>query len=92
MKHYDSFGMALAEAMACVCIPVLTNSAALPEVVGDVGFYVPYGDEKATAEAIEEALKSDKGEEARERIKMMFPVREERREKELIQIIREMCR
>ena len=88
MRHNRPFGMALAEAMACECIPVLTNNAALPEVVGDVGFYVPYGDEEATAEAIEEALKSDKGEEARERIKNMFPV--ERREKGLIQIIEEM--
>jgi glycosyltransferase involved in cell wall biosynthesis len=46
---------------------------------------VPYGDEKATAEAIKKALNSDKGKEARERIGNMFPL--ERREKELIEII-----
>lgn len=81
----ESFGMALAEAMACECVPVATNNAALPEVVGGTGFYVPYGDSKATAEAIEKALQSDKGEEARERVKRLFPI--ERREKEIIDII-----
>ncbi len=86
LSMYESFGVAPAEAMLCGCIPVVTNNAALPEVVGDTGFYAPYGDEKATAEAIKEALKSDKGKEARERIKKMFPI--ERREKRLIEIIR----
>ena len=81
-------GMALAEAMACECVPVVTNNAALPEVVGDTGFYVPYGDPKATADAIEKALKSNKGNVARERIKKMFPLN--RRENDLIQVIYEV--
>ena len=88
LSYRESFGMSLAEAMLCGCVPVVTNNAALPEVVGNSGFYVPYGDEKATAEAIKKALKSDKGRDARERIKDMFAV--ERREKELIEIIKEM--
>jgi len=90
LSYRESFGMALAEAMACECVPVVTNNAALPEVVGDTGFYVPYGDTEATAEAIKEALKSDKGKEARDRIKRMFPI--ERREKELIEIINSLVR
>jgi glycosyltransferase involved in cell wall biosynthesis len=77
--------MALAESMCCECVPVVINNAALPEVVGDTGFYVPYGDPKATAEAIKEALKSGKGRAARERIKNMFPIA--KREKRLIEII-----
>ena len=81
----ESFGMALAEAMACECVPVATDNAALPEVVGDAGFYVPYGNPMATAEAIEKALQSDKGEEARGRIKNMFPL--EGREEELKEIV-----
>ena len=88
LSYRESFGMALAEAMACECVPVVTNDAALPEVVGDTGFYVPYDDPEATAEAIKEALKSDKEKEARERIKEMFPI--EKREKELARIIKEM--
>lgn len=85
LSMYESFGMALAEAIACECVPVVTNNAALPEVVGDTGFYVPYGDSKATAEAIEKALNSNKGNEARKRIKNMFPI--EKREKELKEVI-----
>ena len=88
LSYRESFGMSLAEAMLCECVPVVTNNAALPEVVGDTGFYVPYGDEKATAEAIKKALNSDKGKEARERIKNMFPIK--RRERELIRIIKRM--
>jgi glycosyltransferase involved in cell wall biosynthesis len=77
---------ALCEAMLCECVPVGTDVQGVRTAIGDTGFYVAYGDEKATAEAIKDALNSDKGKEARERIKNRFPI--ERREKELIQIIR----
>jgi glycosyltransferase involved in cell wall biosynthesis len=86
LSMYESFGIAPAEAMLCGCVPVVTHNAALPEVVGDTGFYSPYGDEKATAEVIKEALKSDKGKEARERIKNTFSL--EKREERLVEIIR----
>jgi len=46
LSYREAFGMATAEAMACGCIPVVTDRGALPEVVGDAGYYVPYGDEK----------------------------------------------
>ena len=85
LSIHEAFGIALAEAMLCECIPVVTNNAAIPEVVGATGFYVPYGDEKATAEAIKNALNSARGKEARERIKNVFPI--ERREEELVRII-----
>jgi glycosyltransferase involved in cell wall biosynthesis len=88
LSLYESFGMALAESMCCECVPVVTNNAALPEVVGDTGFYVPYGDPEATAEAIKKAFKSGKGKEARERIENMFAIK--RRESELIRIIKEI--
>ena len=51
---------------------------------------MPYGDPKATAEAIKEALKSDKGKEARKRIKTMFPIK--RRERKLIQIVNKLAK
>ena len=85
VSAHESFGVAMAEAMSCECIPVVTNRGAIPEVVGDTGFYVAYNDPKSTAEAIKKALKSDKGKEARERIKNMFSI--ERRGKELVMII-----
>ena len=79
---------ALCEAMLCECVPVGTDVQGVRTAIGDNGFYVPYGDEKATAEAIKKALNSDKGKEARERIKNLFPI--ERREKEMVQVIKEM--
>ncbi|MBN2186936.1 MAG: glycosyltransferase family 4 protein [Dehalococcoidia bacterium] len=85
LSYHESFGLSLAEAMACECVPVTTNNAALPEVAGDTGFYVPYGDPESTAEAIKKALNSSKGKEARERIRNLFPV--ERRERELLEVI-----
>jgi len=81
LSHRESFGVALAEAMSCECVPVVTDRGALPEVVGDTGFYVPYDDSEATGRAIKKALKSEKGNEARKRIVKTFPI--EKREKEL---------
>jgi glycosyltransferase involved in cell wall biosynthesis len=59
---------------------VVTDRGALPEVVGDVGFVVPYGDAEATAAAISEALHSGRGRAARVRVQEEFSF-EERREK-----------
>ncbi|MHA1664403.1 MAG: hypothetical protein ACTSVW_01050 [Candidatus Njordarchaeales archaeon] len=58
--------------MSCCCVPVVTRRYALPEVVGDTGFYVPYYDPKSTAEAIKKALRSNKGMEAEKESKI-FP-------------------
>lgn len=85
LSYRESFGVAVIEAMSCECVPVVTKRAALPEVVGDTGFYVLYGDPEATAEAVKEALKSDKGKIASERVKNMFSIK--RRENELKEII-----
>ena len=81
----EGFGNSACEAMLCECVPVGTKRGGIPTVIGDAGFYVPYGDPKATAEAIKKALQSGKGEVARERIKNMFPI--EKREKELKEMI-----
>lgn len=75
VSAYESFGMSLAEAMLCECVPVVTERGALPEVVGDTGYYVPYGSPEATAEAIEKALSSKKGVEARKRVEERFSLR-----------------
>jgi glycosyltransferase involved in cell wall biosynthesis len=73
-------------------VPVVTHSYALPEVVGDAGFYVPYGDPKAAAEAIKQALKSNKGTRARERIEKYFSLkaREQKLIKEIIGLFKEI--
>ncbi|MDV2482606.1 glycosyltransferase family 4 protein [Methanoculleus sp. Wushi-C6] len=80
LSYRESFGVALAEAMSCECVPVVTERGALPEVVGGTGFVVPYGDVQATSTAIMEALHSDGGRAARARVQAKFSL-EERREK-----------
>ncbi len=69
VSAHEGFGIANTEAMSCGCIPVVTRTTALPEVVGEAGFFVPFGDVPATAEAIKRALKSPQlGARARARI------------------------
>lgn len=87
LSYRESFGMALAEAMSCECVPVVANRGALPEVVGDTGLYVPYKDPEATAEAIREALNNagDLGKKARRRIIDMYNIN--KREIELIKLL-----
>lgn len=58
LSFTESFGMSLLEAMACGCVPVVSDRDALPEVVGNCGLVVPYGDVEKTREAIEIALKA----------------------------------
>lgn len=39
-SRHESFGVSLAEAMACECVPVASRHGSLPEVVGETGVYV----------------------------------------------------
>jgi glycosyltransferase involved in cell wall biosynthesis len=69
VSAHEGFGIANIEAMSCGCIPVATNTTALPEVVGDAGFLVPFNDVAATTDAIRAALRSPElGKSARARI------------------------
>jgi glycosyltransferase involved in cell wall biosynthesis len=83
----EGAGGALGEAMACECIPVVSEKAlALKETVASYGFYVPYGEAKATAETIGLALQAppELGVNVRKRIKE-FSL--EKREYELTRLI-----
>jgi glycosyltransferase involved in cell wall biosynthesis len=88
LSRYEGLPNALCEAMLCECIPVGTEYCGIPTAIGDTGFYVPYGDPKATAEAIRKALNApdELRKDVRERIAKIFSL--ERREEELIKLIR----
>jgi len=58
LSYTDQFPLTLLEAMACGCIPVVSNRGGLPEIVGEVGFIVPYGNVQKTRDAICLALLS----------------------------------
>jgi glycosyltransferase involved in cell wall biosynthesis len=86
LSYHESFGVSLAEAMACGCIPVVTKRAALPEVASECGIYVPYGDVNSTAQALKRAFKMKKLEKcARNRIVNIFSL--EKRERDLTEIL-----
>ena len=87
LSYIESFGLGVAEAMSCGCIPVVTDRGGLLEVVGDIGFIVPYGDENSTVSAIKKALKvpDNFSKNAREEIVKKFSLKI--REKKLVKII-----
>ncbi len=63
---------ALGEAMACGCVPVGTQVAGIPHLIGGTGFYVRPEDPEATARAIRAAYASPAGGQARARIEERF--------------------
>jgi glycosyltransferase involved in cell wall biosynthesis len=56
LSRRESFGVALAEAMACECHPVVADCGALPAVVGGSGWVVAAGRAGEAALGIAEAL------------------------------------
>jgi glycosyltransferase involved in cell wall biosynthesis len=88
LSFYESFGCGLAEAMLQGCIPVVTCNGALPELVGDTGYLVPYGDIQASVKAIQQALNTgpEAGLRARTRILKQFPL--EKRHTQLLQTLK----
>ncbi len=68
VSAHEGFGISLAEAMLCECIPVVTSNGALPEVAGASAFYVPFDDPVKTAKSIQDALNEKTGEQFRRHI------------------------
>jgi len=87
-SYTEGFGLAVAEAMASGCVPVVTRAGALPEVVGDTGFYVDYGDASSLEDGIRRALASDRGARARRRALELFTL--EHRLRDLRKTIEEL--
>jgi len=84
---HESFGVAVAEALACECVPVVSRNGALPEVVGDTGIYLDGVAPVQIQDAIEEAITMD-GTLARERVIKEF--RKEKRAEALLQHVNQV--
>lgn len=55
LSYYESFGVSVAEAIACGCYPIVADGTALPEVVCGQGEVVDAGDVELVACRVEEA-------------------------------------
>jgi len=88
LSYRESFGVAIVEAMACGCVPVVTRAGALPEIVGAVGHSAAYGDVEATTSAVRSALSGDR-KAAMERAKVFSA---DRRERGLVEAISSVLR
>lgn len=55
-SFYEGFGFPALEAMACGTVPVVSDRASLPEVVGDVGLLIDPDDPATIADALHRVL------------------------------------
>lgn len=80
-SRHEGFGLAVAEAMLAGCIPVVTDTTAMPEVVGDAAVKISAPTAEQIAEGVERAMAMDEAARARarERILSEFPVESRRR-------------
>jgi glycosyltransferase involved in cell wall biosynthesis len=85
LSLFEGLPNALCEAMLCECVPIGTGANGIPGAIGETGFILKERSVDGAAGVIREALASDRGSLARERIMRMFSV--ERREKALRKII-----
>ncbi len=90
ISYHEGFGRAMAESMCQECIPVVSRRGAIPEVVGDTGFYVSkMGNAREVADKIALALKSNKGKSARKHASQFTLIR---RETELVKVLNKLLR
>lgn len=84
---HEGFGLSVAESMLAGCIPVVTRTGALPEVVGNCGVYSRSHNPTELAEAISKALNLNQSirQRARRRILEKFPL--ERRREEIYRLV-----
>lgn len=81
---------ALCEAMLCQCIPVGSNVSMIPEIIGDSGLIIYKRDKKEIAEKVLEALNMSEQSGIKAREKVITNYSFERREKILVDLLKEL--
>ena len=59
-SFYEGFGLTALEAMACGTVPIVSDRASLPEIVGDVGALIDPHDTDSIADALMKALRDSR--------------------------------
>jgi glycosyltransferase involved in cell wall biosynthesis len=87
----EGFGLALAEAMACGCVPIVSRVGILDFIVGDSGFLLEKRDNDLLKSVIARAMESDiitLGNKARARVVENFDIK--KRRTELLQLVNDL--
>ncbi|NND70163.1 MAG: glycosyltransferase family 4 protein [Rhodothermales bacterium] len=74
---------ALCEAMLCGCIPIGSTAGAIPDIIGETGYFVSHRDLDEAKDTLAAAIsdkRSDLSEQARNRVKTLFPLGRRRSE------------
>jgi len=87
VSAHEAFGVAVAESIACGCVPVLADQGALHEVAGDAALYVPFGSPEETARAIRAALEVPDADALRARPQVVDRFSVEDRAERLVQLL-----
>jgi glycosyltransferase involved in cell wall biosynthesis len=91
LSVFEGFGLSLCEAMLCRCIPIGSNSNAIPEIIGDTGYIIRHRKitqlEKTVNLAMENSNIETDGEAARQRIIENYHI--SKRKSELIKTIKQ---
>ncbi|SLJ83941.1 glycosyltransferase [Psychrobacter sp. DAB_AL43B] len=80
-SKFEGFGLVVAEAMACECYVVSTDSGGVAEVMGNTGQLVPIQDSQALADALQNAVnlsdedRVDNNKKARARVEELFSLK-----------------
>ena len=88
---HEGFGIAVAEAMACGAVPVVTKRFSLPEVTGGLGCYIPLDDPAAIAAAARRTLAAPPAQRAALRARVVEHFPQARRERELVTTLLELA-
>jgi len=89
-SRHESFGLALVEAMAWQCVPVVRGIASLRERVGDCGYVLEPGDSQDVGTIIEQAANNnaEKGGMAAKRVMKLYDIK--KRKEALLKCLREI--
>jgi len=87
LSMFEGFPNTLCESMLCGCVPIGSDVAGIPDIIGEEGFLLKTRNIDLLEKLVKSALAESKQFKTRERIVNNFPI--ERREKEMTSLIME---